>query len=458
MNRAFVLSACVLSACAMAWGKEAEYESFEDRVPPYFVATRAASLSISPWHSKQGKNSLRWDWLQGEELVIRHGIGDVSRGHGSASFSVWLYMEAPIAGALAFEFRQGEKVAGSFRFPLEFTGWRQGRPLYHVLLGSKPTTTVDNIRIAAPTAVAKGTVFLDFIKYNTLTHGARGIYPEKEAQWRRPVPDERRFPKPDRLTEAERSGIRELIGHKEGPGVGPNRMKGLFDEVKALGIVRDEHGMRGGPSIDRLYQHYGPDYWPDEHGPGWLGIQDPRPITRLAYRVADAYSGSRDAEQRRRLAEAFLLIEDHLYDQGLQAAAGFHCNWHRLGMWSDAVFLMRDVLAKAGRLQRQCDYYLWNWRGGEIFDDADPRSHMDFYLLDVPRLLRACLMQVEPAEQVRWLRAFKGMLERSMLQPASALKLTAARTITGSTTSVMLAIPSPSWRKPSGCSVTRPGG
>ena len=32
-------------------------------------------------------------------------------------------------------------------------------------------------------------------------------------------------------------------------------------------------------------------------------------------------------------------------------------------------------------------------------------------------------MQVEPAEQVRWLRAFKAMLERSILQPTSALKI-----------------------------------
>ena len=435
MNRAFVLSACMLSACAMAWGQQAEYESFEYGVPPYFAATRAASLSISPWHSKQGKNSLRWDWLQGEELLIRHGIGDVSRrgglGNGNqAGFSVWVYMEQPIAGTLVFEFREGTKVTGSFRFPLEFTGWRQGRPLYGDFPSGKPTAKVDNIRIAAPTALAKGTVFLDFIKYNTLSAGRWMLIPEKESQWRRPVPDERRYPRPERVTEAEQAGIRELLGRDVGPGVGPGHVKGLCDQVKALGVVRDERGVRGGPGIDRLYQycpevgeHGSAGYLPDEHGPGWLGMQDPGPITFLAYQVAQAYRDSRDAQQRQRLAEAFLLIEDHLYDQGMQAAAGFQCNYHRLGAWSDAVFLMRDALAKAGRLQRQCDYLLWNWEGGAIFDEADPPSHMDYYLLAVPRLLQACLMQVEPAEQVRWLRAFKGMLERSMLQPASALKI-----------------------------------
>ncbi|OGV69029.1 MAG: hypothetical protein A3K19_06280 [Lentisphaerae bacterium RIFOXYB12_FULL_65_16] len=61
--------------------------------------------------------------------------------------------------------------------------------------------------------------------------------------------------------------------------------------------------------------------------------------------------------------------------------------------------------------------------GGAIFAEADPPSHMDYYLLDVPRLLRACLMQAEATEQVRWLRAFKAMQERSILLPASALKI-----------------------------------
>ncbi len=61
--------------------------------------------------------------------MIRHGIGDLSRRGGLGksqrpAFSVWVYMEQPLAGALVFEFREGQQVTGSFRFPLEFTGWR----------------------------------------------------------------------------------------------------------------------------------------------------------------------------------------------------------------------------------------------------------------------------------------------------------------------------------------------
>ncbi|MEN6301231.1 MAG: chondroitinase family polysaccharide lyase [Armatimonadia bacterium] len=429
--------ALVVSSCAVAQGQQAGYESFEDGVPGYFAATRADSLSISPWHSKQGKSSLRWDWAQGDELVIRHGIGDVTRRGGlsnnnRASFAVWVYMEKPVSEALVFEFREGDKVTGSFRFPLQFTGWRQGRPYYQDFPTGKPTSAVDNIRIVAPSQVAKGTTFLDFIKYNTLTYSGRAIVPEKEARWRHPEPDAKRFPKPDKVTDTELAGIRKLLGDGEGPGVDEARVKELCAQVAALGIVRDEHGLRGGPSIDRHYQYCGrvgehgareSTYWSDENGPAWMGMQIPSAMTSLGYQIASTYRASRDPEQRRRLADAFLLIEDYLYDQGMQAGAGFHWNWWVGEPWANAVFMMRDVLAQAGRLDRQCDYMLWNYGGDAVFADTPPPSHMDYYHLYVSPILRSCLVQVEPAEQVRWLNAFMAMLERSMLQPTSALKV-----------------------------------
>ncbi|MBU0611267.1 MAG: hypothetical protein KKI08_25535 [Armatimonadetes bacterium] len=430
--------ACVLIACVASQAQEGEYhESFEQGVPAYFTATRADSLSLSPRHSKQGKQSLRWDWRQGEALVIRHGIGDVTRQGGlgrnnRAGFAVWLYMEQPVDEALLFEFREGDKVTGSFRFPLQFTGWRQGRPYYQSFPTGQPTAAVDNIRVLAPTGTPQGTVFLDFLKYNTLTYSGRGIDPEKEARWQRPSPDEQRCPRPEHVTEAEVAGIRKLLGPDEGAGLDAAQVERLCAQVAALGIVRDEHGLHGGPSIDRHYQYCGTVgehgaresvYWPDEHGPGWLDMQTPGATCSLAYQVARAYRTSNDAAQRRRLTDAFLLLEDHLYDQGVQAGAGFHWNWWVGESWATAVFLMRDVLAQTGHLQRECDTMLWNYGGEAIFREADPPSHMDYYHLYVFSILRACLVQVEPAEQVRWLRACKAMLERSMTMPTSALKI-----------------------------------
>jgi hypothetical protein len=415
----------ILLGCRITCGQQGGYESFEDRVPAYVTAVRPASLGTSPWHSKHGKSSLRWEWSKGEAMVVRHGIGDVSRTGGflcKASFVVWMYVEKPMAGAVVFEFRQGEKVTGSFRFPMRHTGWRQARVFYDEFPDGKPTSSVDNIRVCAPTDVAKGVIYLDSIGYNALTYYSASVLPEKVAQRRRPVPDERRFPKPARVTEAERAGIRKLGGAlpEKVPGVPETRVQDLCAKVNALGIVRDEHGVRG-PGLDaRTYycsavgEFGGKDvrHWPDELGPNGPILANPGPMIALAAEVGRAWRASNDAQQHRRLADAFLLIADHLQDQG-QA------------LDSNGVAAMREVLAKAGRLEHHLDSVLYSQGADEYFveGDAPVRSNMDFYDYTVARLRGLCLLQVEEAEQVRWLNAWKAMLERSMLQPSSAFKI-----------------------------------
>lgn len=435
MTTLLIAVGTAVAVCAAAQDLQGAYcESFEDGIPDYFTATRPDSLSVSPWHYKQGAGSLRWDWAAGEELLIRHGIGDVDRIGGyrcKAAFSVWVYMEEPLADALVFEFREGQTVTGSFKFPLQFTGWRQARPYYSKFPQGQPTSAVDSIRIAAPPAIEKGTVFIDFIKYNTLTYGGGDVVPETDSQWQRPVPDEQRFPRPEQVSEDQTAGIRKLLGPDEGPGIEQATVDGLCKRIEALGIVRDEHGIRG-PGLDAHYQYIaGPgafgrkdiEYMPDENGPGWMGMQTPGAMSSLARQLASTYRASNDPEQRARLREAYLLVTDHVQDQALQAGSGFVWNWWVGGAWADAVFLMRDVLAETGRLQARVDYLLYTYGAAAIFTEGKAPSHMDFYNLTVPSLFRQCLLQVDAPEQVRWLNAFKAMLEQSMLQPTSALKI-----------------------------------
>jgi len=216
---------------------------------------------------------------------------------------------------------------------------------------------VDNIRIAAPSTTEKGSVFLDFIKYNTLTYPSASIIPETVVLQRRPMPDEKRFPRPQRVTEAELAGIRTIQGPtKEGRGIKDARVNDLCGKVEALGIVRDEHGVRG-PGLDsRQYyvaspgQYGGKDvrYWQDEHGPDGPDLQSPREMMGLASQIGSAYRASNDEEQRRRLAEALVLIADHLSDQ-----------WESLDI--NVVLLVGDVLAQRGRLEPHLDAALRRW-------------------------------------------------------------------------------------------------
>ncbi len=425
--------AFVMPACAADPGRpDNGYESFENGVPGFFSATRPESLGISPWHYRHGTNSLRWDWVKGDELVIRRGIGDPARAGGflsRAAFAVCVYMEKPVSDALVFSFRQGDTITGSFRFPLEFTGWRQARIHYDRFTDGRPTAAVDNIRISAAGAAPRGTVFLDSIRYNSLTYYSAGsIIPEAARKRKRLAPDERRFPKPLRVTAAELAGIEKLFGgpRAERPGITEEKVASLCEQVKALGVVRDDHGVRG-PGLGWTGFYYAAPgefgekdvrAWPDELGPNGpeMRMQSPGPVNSLAGSVAGAFRASTNDSQRARLEEAFFLLADYLLDQG-----------HALEL--EPVIRMRESLAKTGRLQLHMDGLFLASMGDRFFVEGDDfvDSNMDFYASTggyrLRRMLHLCFLQVEPAEQVRWLNAWKAMLERSILQPASPFKI-----------------------------------
>lgn len=423
----------VLLGCSLAWGQAADYESFEEGVPAYFTATQAGGLSVSPWHSMHGKNSLRWEWSKGDELVIRHGIGDVSRTGGflnRAAFVVCVHMEKPISGGLVFAFREGEKTTGSFRFPLSFTGWQQARVFYDAFPSGKPTSQVDNICISAPANVPQGTTFFDIIRYNTLIYYSASINPEDVARRGRIAPDEKRFPKPALVTEAERAAIRRLMGERPdagagGPGIKDAQVDALVEKVKAVGIVRDVHGVRGPCLVRSSFYYAAPgEYgsadikgWPDEHGPNGIeiGLPDSAPVIGLADAVASAFRESNDAQQRARLLEAFSLLADFLFDQGLSVGL-------------DTIIRLRNVPELVNSLEAHLERVKLSLRADQFFvgEETPVVANMDFYASTGPyrlrNMLRLCGAQRDEAERVRWLNAWKAMLDRSLVQPEGPFK------------------------------------
>ena len=404
------------------------YESFENGVPAYVTAARAGSLSVSPWHSKHGTNSLRWDWLTGEEMIIRHGVGDVARTGGflnKPAFAIWMYLEKPLAGALLFEFREGAKVTGSFRFPMQFSGWRTARLHFDDFPNGKPTSQVDNIRVVAPTDAARGVVYFDCLGFNLLTYPSAAINPEKLiARQARPYLDEQRFPKLASVSEAELAGLRKLKGApskpRKSPGIPEAKVTELGSKLRELGIFRDDHGVHG-PGLDgRGYycaavgEYGGKDiqFWPDEHGPNGLSLPNSKPLLALASQIASAHQASNDESQRQRLTGAFLLLADYIQDQGEALAA-------------DAITTMREVLNQAKRFEYHFEA-LVRARGGDSFyvgRDAPVRSNMDFYSHYNRHLMDLCFIPPEPTEQVRWMNAWTTMMEQSLSQPSGAFKI-----------------------------------
>ncbi len=157
--------------------------------------------------------------------------------------------------------------------------------------------------------------------------------------------------------------------------------------------------------------------WPDEHGPTGIevGLPDGESVTRLADAVASTFRASYDGRQRARLLESFSLLADFLFDQGLS-----------IGL--DTILRMRDVPELADGLEAHLDRVKFSLRADQFFvgEGTPVDANMDFYASSGPyrlrNMLRLCVAQRDEAERVRWLNAWKAMLDRSLLQPEGPFK------------------------------------
>ncbi len=424
----FILQVGLLVAAPALLGHPAGYESFEAGVPSHITGSRKNALRVTSSHSKHGGNALHWEWRGGDSLRIQQGIGNLAREGGflnRPAFGVWVYLEEPLAGSLVFQFREGERVTGSFRFPLQFSGWRVARLHYHEFPEGQPTSKVDNIRICAPNEVPQGAVYLDCLGYNLLTYPSASINPEKLIpRQSTPYLDERLFPKVAKVSEAELAGLQKLKGPlrkvSKLPGIPDAKVEELHAKIRELGVWRDAGGVHG-PGLDaRTYycagvgEYGGKDvrFWPDEHGPDGLLFASPKPFNALALQFAQAFHASIDERQRARLSEGFLLLADFLQDQGEALEA-------------PALTSMRELLGESGRFPYHFEA-LVRARGGDthyVGGDTPVRSNMDFYSHYARNLMDLCLIPADPAEQVRWMNAWTAMLERSLSQPSGAFKV-----------------------------------
>ncbi|HCA47932.1 MAG TPA: hypothetical protein DEP45_11455, partial [Armatimonadetes bacterium] len=415
----------MLLAAGAVSAQEPMYESFEAGVPAEWLATRPDSLSISDAHFKHGAQSLRWDWRAGEEIAVSHGIGDVRRtggygGYHKAAFAIWLYCEEPSQGAVEVRFEAPGAEPGLFRFPLGFAGWRRAVLHYrwdNEFEGTVPENT-DTIRIAAPGA-GEGILFVDLVVYNGITDYRQASIPEREFAWQPVSADEVRLaaPKPEALTPKIEAGLAKVAAAVDpwtlAQGVvSDERMAEHRAAFEAQRVVRDERGIRGAPVVmlPGLYESAGV---PDPPG-------SPAQISATMRLIAATYHASTDDAQRAQLAEWYLLLSDHLADQGLVAGSGNRYGGYDGRNLADAMLWMREPVREAGRGERDAAFFDYNWGVSEILDaDAPLHVNLDELGITAPRQLSGAVMQPDPLVRAHWIASFADRLSRMILAHAA---------------------------------------
>ena len=399
------------------------YESFEAGVPQEWSATRPDSLGISDAHFKHGTRSLRWEWRAGEEITVSHGIGDVRRtggygGYHKAAFAIWLYCEEPAEGAVDVRFEAPDAEPGLFRFPLGFTGWRRAVLHYrwdNEFEGTVPENT-DTIRIVAPEA-GQGTLFVDLVVYNGIADYRQASIPEREFAWQPVSADEVRLaaPKPEALTPEIEAGLEKVAA-----AVDPWTLVGDIDErmvehraaFEVQRVVHDERGVRGVPVVmlPGLYESAGV---PDPPA-------TPQVISDAMRQMAFTYHASTDDAQRAQLVEWYLLLSDHLADQGLVAGSGNRYGGYDGRNLADAMLWMREPVREAGRGERDAAFFDYNWGVSEILDADSPlHVNLDEIGLVAPRQLRGAVMQPDPLVRAHWIASFADRLSRMVVARAA---------------------------------------
>ncbi len=144
-------------------------------VPANYTATKG-TLSISDRHYRLGEQSLRWDWMGGDTLIIdltpeeEDLVNPYLFQLGMNHFEMWVHNESASKDTFEVKFINTEKLDQfRFRFNINYEGWRRLiRSYRHDMLkrynNFNNSWNVDKIFILAP-PTGNGFVFMDNIQY-----------------------------------------------------------------------------------------------------------------------------------------------------------------------------------------------------------------------------------------------------------------------------------------------------
>lgn len=400
---------------------EQMYESFEEGIPEHWRLAGDGLIKLSDRHLKHGTNALRWQWKAGDEISVKHSLGDIYRQGGyagtysKASIVIWLYNETPDSRHIRFEFCENNEVKAFFLFPLNFKGWR---PVHYKLSykselkGGRITPATDTINILAPEGEgASDSVYFDLLVYNCLYRYTWPQGPMHDPPWQPFQADSQKFQEITTVTQTQREGIKKIYSEIVAQileKIQPVSFEQISADIEKLQIKRKGSYITGTPIVN-------PAYGLKETYEWILGVSHPNDWDGILGGIGYLYRTVQNESQIKSLEKSYIDIIDHMADQGMEAG-GFVHNWYPGKGFAESTFLMKDVLEKYNRLDRAKEYLDYNYHTRDIFFDEeiyDP--NMDFFYIDTRYLLYGAMLQGSITEQVRWLTRFKEHLSKNVL-------------------------------------------
>ncbi len=411
-KKSHIISLLFVSASVFA-AKLSDNDTFADGIGKHITFSSPESAGLSKKHYKAGGQSLSWGFKENDFIKINCSLGNITRtgGYGGtyskATFFVWVYSEKIQKDAsLTFNFNIGAKTTGHFSFPLDFRGWQRAALRYHwqpQFEGSISGKT-DNITIVGKGA---GSCFIDLICYNTIVDFRQQLKPGEE-KWQSVKVDSKKYPLPKKLSDKQ---LKELHAVKSAmiKCQRPHKLAKLsYDEIKSkikeFKIERLEDGTVRGIGISG-----------GTRSGALPGTIKPNAICDLMARLAQLYHQPEFKDKKAEIVDLYLLLSDHLIDQGYRANGAYKWNWYNGRNFAYATFLMSDALIKAGKAKGPFEFFEYSYGTGDVFSPENINVNMDFLYFEMKSMLLGVLMQSSQEEAYRKMIAFKNYLDRVIL-------------------------------------------
>lgn len=409
--------------------------SFENHVPPTsWQVHNGGRLELSSRHRRDGEQSLAWTWENDSALDCR-GVGLDLREHPGAGIKAWLYLEEPIEGELTFTFGSAAQIdagkpAYSFRFGLDFTGWRACWVALRedaAVDGQSQAESVEVMRLHPPeNHNPSATVYLDAVEFvpevglrspdYQLPFLPAGDDPFTANQPFLHADETPRRPLPEFVTDDDRTAIATIRRRYEMwlLGTDTGRLDDLPEEAAEETRAFIQQGWEGYRELDIQVTEDGCLLGPA------LGLRRGRSTFFELFNVLlplafdYALTGSEEAR------DAALLLFDYAADQGWaegSARGNMFLNVLVFAAYCHALYLMRDELARTGRLDhhmRAARWYLCFGKAFRAFDTPEQETNTDELRSIVFTSLPVILAMPESPRQLQHLQSWRDWLQNGL--------------------------------------------
>lgn len=408
--------------------------SFEEKRLPHFIHSDGSKFSLSDKHYKDGNYSLKWSFKSGGVLSINKDLkfekkDPTGKDLYLSAFIVWIYNETPLDEKIEFQFLKNGEKCTSFSFGINFKGWRAAWVCYERDMQGTPEEGMNQIRIIAPQV--KGQLFIDHLitavkvdaRQQTADCQVPFVNAKTTSHWLVIYPHS--LIKPDlplvSIQQADREDIKRIEERFKGTVYTPGKLTN-----KEIEVIRKKYNfynisykkgevtgrpiflVRAAEAYERMIPNWDKDMFTE------MGVEM-REYFDLMKRIAVAYNNAKDETVKEEMKGRFMAMYDHITDQGVTYGSCWgnihHYGYSVRGLYI-SYFLMKEALAKAGKLQEAERTLLWYSIANEVF--IKPESNgidMDSFNTQTTGRLAGILLMEDTPEKLQYLKAFSRWID-----------------------------------------------